>query len=211
VLGNVGRTSGVVTEDVYALVVSSAIVSFFLSAFLVPLAPRFGNQVARFLRQQQQPDDAESASREPPEIVIIGFGPAGQIAARPLVDGDVSVTVIDLNSAGVQKAKQLGFRGEVGDATQSEVLEHARIHESRSVVITIPHHKSAAIILDLVRSKAPHVHVIVRSRYEIHTEEFIASGAHAVAGDEEQVGERLAQQLLDWQAKKEPGRIDPTS
>ena len=49
VLGTIGQTSGVVTQDMYALVVSVTIVSFFLSAFLVPMAPRFGSRVAQLL------------------------------------------------------------------------------------------------------------------------------------------------------------------
>ncbi len=38
VLGAIGHTSGVVSDDVYALVVSGTIVSFFVSAFAVPIA-----------------------------------------------------------------------------------------------------------------------------------------------------------------------------
>lgn len=43
VLGSIGRVSGVVGEETFALVVSSAIVSFFLSAFLVSLAAEIEN------------------------------------------------------------------------------------------------------------------------------------------------------------------------
>lgn len=201
VLGSIGRTSGVVSDDTYALVVSAAIVSFFLSAFLVPVAPRFGNWVAGLLRAQTDSVAATTDRPEPPEVAIIGFGPAGQIAARPLVDKGVRVVVIDLNREGVRKAEQLGFDGQVGDATQSEVLAHAHLHECKAVIITVPHHRSAITILEHVRKDAPLAHVIVRSRYELHTNDYTAAGAHAVAGDEEEVGERLATHLLDWLAK----------
>jgi len=200
VLGSIGRTGGAVSEDTYALVVSAAIVLFFLSAFLVPLAPRFGNRVAGLLRSQPQSADEATDRPEAPAIAIIGFGPAGQIAARPLVDSGSPVVVIDLNQDGVRKAKQLGFHGEIGDATQSEVLEHARLWECKTVVITVPHYRSAITILGHVRKNAPNAHLIVRSRYEIHTSSFFSAGAHAVAGDEEQVGESLAAHLLDWLA-----------
>ena len=198
VLGSIGRTSSVVTEDVYALIVSAAIVSFFLSAFLVPVAPRFGNWIAGLFGSEQPLTDEATALSEPPEVAIIGFGPAGQIAARPLVDKGVRVVVIDLNREGVHKAEQLGFQGQVGDATQSEVLEHARLRECKAVVITVPHHRSAMTILSHVRKDAPQSHVIVRSRYELHTNDYTAAGAHAVAGDEEVVGESLANHLLSW-------------
>lgn len=200
VLGSIGRTSGVVSDDTYALVVSAAIVSFFLSAFLVPVAPRFGNWIGGLVGARAMSASDAADRPEPPEVAIVGYGPAGTIAARPLVDKGVRVVVIDLNHEGVRKAKQLGFDGQVGDATQSEVLEHARLRECKAVVITVPHYKSAITILAHVRKAAPLAHVIVRSRYELHTNDYIAAGAHAVAGDEEQVGESLATHLLSWLA-----------
>ncbi|QGJ68833.1 Hypothetical protein PBC10988_4970 [Planctomycetales bacterium 10988] len=198
VLGSIGRTSGVVSEGVYALVVSAAIVSFFLSAFLVPLAPRFGNWLTSLLGVQARIIEETEASHIPPEVLIIGFGPAGQIAARPLIDQGIRVAVIDMNHSGTQKAKELGFAAELGDATQSEVLEHARLRDCKAVVITIPYHKAALTILHHARKYAPQAQVIVRSRYELYSNDFFDAGAHAVAGDEHQVGESLATHLVSW-------------
>lgn len=209
VLGTIGQTSGVVTQDMYALVVSVTIVSFFLSAFFVPIAPQFGNLVARLLRSEQASTPDRHELTAPPEVAIIGFGPAAQIASRPLVDEGVRVTVIELNQAGLRKAEQLGFLGELGDATQGEVLEHAGLHQCKAVVITVPHHESSLSILEQVRKHAPHVHIIVRSRYHSDTSDFKAAGAHAVAGDEEQVGERLAQQLRQWLETRQASRRPP--
>lgn len=42
------------------------------------------------------------------------------------------------------------------------------------------------------------MHVIVRSRYELHVGSFKNSGADAVFGDEHEVGESLAGHLCDW-------------
>jgi len=198
VLGNTGRMSGVLTEETYSLIVSTAIVSFFLSAILVPLSPSFGDWTARLLGSGSNPNNSLARQTHFPDVAIIGYGPAGQIAARPLLDRGLRVSVIDLNQQGIRKALLSGFHGELGDATQSDVLEHAHLNECQAVVITLPHHRSALTVLEHVRKHAPHVHVIVRSRYDLHTDDFIAAGAHAVAGDEQQVGERLAHQLTEW-------------
>ena len=211
VLGSIGRTSGVVSEDLYALVASAAIVSFVLSAFLVPVAPRFGNRIARLFRSDSDDSQQVNEREAPPEIVMIGFGPAAQLAAQPLIDLNVRVTVIDLNQEGVRKAQQLGFHGDIGDATQSEVLEHARLNECKAVVITVPHFRSAMSILEHVRRKAPHVHTIVRSRYEAHKDGFLSAGAHAIAGDEHQVGQRLADQLVQWLNEQKTVADDPVT
>ncbi|HPF38064.1 MAG TPA: cation:proton antiporter [Phycisphaerae bacterium] len=198
VLGTIGRASGVVSESLYAIVVSSAIASFFLTAFLVPVAPRFGAWLARRARSMSPTNDGATTRTGEIEVVVIGFGPAGQVAVRPLVGADKRVAVIDLNRQGAREAESLGFHGEVGDATQHEVLEHARIRGAEFVLITVPHHGTAMTILEIVRQMAPQAHVAVRSRLHAHSKGFVDAGAHAVVGDEERVGEGLAGVLRQW-------------
>jgi len=198
VLGSIGRASGVVSEGLYALVVSVTIVSFIVSAWLVPAAPRFGNMMARLIdKSVSLPDEATSAEH-PADVVIIGFGPAGQLAAQSVVDRGLRVVVLDLNIEGVRTAQRLGFHGEVGDATQSDVLQHAQLQQAKVVLITVPHLGSAITILEHIRRHAPQAQVAVRSRYQQHTDDIIAAGAHVVIGDEEQVGARLGEQLREW-------------
>lgn len=199
VLGSVGRTSGVVDEHLYALIVSVAIFSFFLTAFFVPIAPYFGDRIARFLGKSTDTRDGDQAADEPsPEVAIIGFGPTAQLLANPLVEKSVKVVVIDLNNVGVRNAIQLGFKGELGDARQFEVLDHAKVSNCKIVAITVPHQRTALQILETVRRVAPHARTIVRSRYEIHVNDFVNSGAHAIFGDEHEVGLRMATELTSW-------------
>lgn len=197
VLGSVGRDYGVVSEDLYALVVSVTIVSFFLSAFLVPLAPRFGNWIAGLGRAANREPQAEASRKAPCDAIVIGFGPAGQLAALPLIDTKFRVGVLDLNQQGVQQAISLGFDGQVGDATQSEVLEHAHIQDARLVVIAVPHHSAALSILQLIRARNPNAEIIVRSRYERHVPDLMSLGVQVV-GDEHQVGLAMAGQIRNW-------------
>lgn len=199
VLGSIGRTSGVVDAELYALIVSVAIISFFLTAFFVPLAPHFGDRVARFFHKSAGAGNGgERLVESTAEVAIIGFGPAAQRLAIPLVETSAKVVVLDLNTAGVNKAIQLGFQGEVGDARQFEVLEHANVNNCKIVAITVPHQRTALQILESVRRITPHAHIVIRSRYEIHTGDFIHSGAHAVYGDEHEVGERMGVQMVRW-------------
>ena len=201
VLGNIGRTNEVVSERVYSLVVSSAIVSFFLSAWLVPMATHIANRLANLLHTKHVGAEGSSVEHQP-DVVVIGFGPAGQIAVRPLVDQGMRVTVVDLNQVSVKRSHEQGFNGQVGDATQFEVLEHVHLAECKAVVITVPHHNSAMAIIERVREDAPHAHIIARSRYAMHSHELEEAGAHVVAGDEEEVGERLAGLVEQWLNRK---------
>lgn len=197
VLGTMGQANGVVSKDVYALVISTTILSFLLSAFLVPLAVRFGDRMALWIGKGPAESDTGGTLDFVPDVVLIGFGPAGQAAVRPLVDHAFRVVVIDLNHDSIRQAQILGFHGQIGDAMQFDVLEHARIEQCRAVIITVPHHHSALAILDNVRQQAPHAFVLVRSRYKLHSKEFASRGV-VVVGDEEEVGVGLANQIETW-------------
>ncbi|MCB1097097.1 MAG: cation:proton antiporter [Verrucomicrobiae bacterium] len=198
VLGAVGRGVGVVSTETHALIVSVTIVSFFLSALIVPRAPRIANWVASRFYKEDLSLAASSESSAPPDVVVIGFGPTAQIATVPLIEAGKEITVIDLNQEGVAQALACGFRGIIGDATQTEVLEHAQVPEAKVVLITIPNHQSALMILEQVRFLAPHVQVVVRSRYQMNTDDLISAGGHDVVGDEEQVGQALSISISKW-------------
>jgi CPA2 family monovalent cation:H+ antiporter-2 len=197
VLGTIGRGSGVVTDDVYALVVSVTIVSFFISAFSVPAAPRFGDGVARLLGKASASDRELAASSHRSDILIVGFGPTAQLAAVPLMQSEFKVTVIDLNRDGVRKAIQYGFNGQVGDACSPEVLEHASIGETKLAIVTLPHFDSALAVVELIRSMNPTATILVRSRYHIHRLPLSAAGG-TVEGDEDCVGDAMARRVTRW-------------
>ena len=197
VLGSIGLTAGVVSIELYALVVSVTIVSFFLSAFLVPRAATLAESLATKLGHKPDLPSGEPRAL-PPEVIVIGFGPAAQIASRPLQQACKRVTVLDLNHEGIRRARACGFHGEIGDATLPEVLDHVRASHAKAILVTVPHHKTAMSILNQVRQIAPKAHIVIRSRYQIHTAALQAGSDHIVIGDEEQVGKALADNLSDW-------------
>ena len=199
VLGKIAKDGNVLSEENHLLLVSVAIVSLFVSPFLVPRAGAMGAWIAGRLGSARALSPTEGAARHPePEVVIIGFGPAGQVAGKAFVDRPERVLVLDLNRELTRKAKELGFAGHLGDATQLDVLEHARLHAAKAVVITVPHHESAHTILCHIRRLAPAAHCVVRSRYQLHTAQLAEAGAHVVLGDEEQIGAALGSHMADW-------------
>lgn len=200
VLGTIGKANSVVTDELYALVVSTAIFSFILSAFLVPAAPRVGSWIARRFSTESQLDGAEVGVAEAVDVVIVGFGPTGEAIGEVLLDRGLQVMVIDLNRQGVHKATQKGLAAQVGDAMQLEVLEHAGISQAKIVAVTVPHFQSAMTILDNVRQLAPQATLFARSRYKLHSDDFAERGI-VVVGDEEEVGKSLAEKVLESVSK----------
>jgi CPA2 family monovalent cation:H+ antiporter-2 len=202
VLGSSGRASGVIDESLYMLIVSSAIVTLLLTPYLVQLAPGVAARVERWRRRVPLQNATVPGSPSfQPEIVIVGFGPAGRAVGRELSGSQRSVLVIDLNPASIQRAESLGLVGQIGDASQVDVLEHAHIQSAKIVVVTLPARTAALSVLEHVRNLVPTADVIVRSRYQIHQVDFEAAGATAVIGDEETVGRALAQRVMTLAAE----------
>ena len=193
VLGGIGAASGIVTEETRMLMVSCAIVTLFATPALVAYAPALAGLI---FRRDAAPTAAEPSGARP-DVVIVGFGPAGQGVARALAGRSEIGVVLDLNRDAVRKAEEFGLRGELGDATQLDVLKHIGVPHAQIVALTIPSRQMAFAALQQIRSLAPHVRVIVRSRFERFTGDFAECGAHAVVGDEEEVAAALGAEVLD--------------
>ncbi len=218
VLGSAAKAGGVIDDDLSTIVVSCAIVSLFLTPYLVQLAPAVGLWVTRWTsRARGQATVTEDSPSTPhAEVVIIGFGPAGQAVGRMMAEQRRSTLVIDLNPAGKRQAEVLGLHGVIGDATSLEVLEHAHIESARLVLITLPARSAAISVLQNVRCLAPHAHLVVRSRYAAHRSDFEREGAHVVIGDEEEVGSGLAvhvgEHITSWPSRDDAmGRLSDES
>ncbi|MCC9603314.1 cation:proton antiporter [Stieleria sp. JC731] len=205
VLGAVGRTSGVVSDETYALIVSVTILSFFISALAVPNAPKFGDKVARLFGKRNQTSGDLAGSSHRADVLVIGFGPTAQLATVPLMGSDFKVTVIDLNRDGVRTAIEYGFDGQFGDALLPEVLEHASVGEVKLAIVTLPHFRSALSAVELIRSMNPTATILVRSRYHIHRMALTIAGG-SVEGDEDCVGDAMGKRVGEWfaEATKHP-------
>jgi len=205
VLGKTARSSDVIGAELYMTIVSSAIVTLLITPYLVAAAPWAALAFQHWRSGAAADDDLTPLHAAfQPDVVIIGFGPAGQAVGRAFVGSDTTVLVIDLNSAAKGSAESLGLHAEIGDATSVDVLQHAGLSAAKVVAITLPARIAALTVLDHVRGLNPAARIVVRSRYQNHQPEFEEAGADVVIGDEAEVGERLAEGVKR-QLTGEPG------
>lgn len=199
VLGSIGQQNGVLGEQTFKLMVSATIATLFISPYLVPNALRLGGILTRWAGGRLWGEGAHTGhAAHGPDVLIIGFGPSGQMAAQPFLGRPENVHVIDLSRRSLARATELGFTAHRGDAAQAEILEHVHASSAKVVVITIPDHEGSFRILNEVRRLAPHAHVIARSRHQRYTLQYDTAGANVVVGDEEEVGAALGQEINKW-------------
>ncbi|QDU89840.1 Inner membrane protein YbaL [Pirellulimonas nuda] len=190
--------------DTFRALISATILSLILTPYFVAAAPRIGAwfaaRLGRFggdsLLSGVAAPDSEEVPIDPDTVMIIGFGPAGQRVAEGILGSKPGpIVVVDMNPDNIAVAERYGLTGFLGDATQSEVLEHAGVHRARVVVLVVPDHKATRQLIDNVRDLAPEAYLIVRCRYHVWHWELLNAGAHEVADEEDEIGRRMAQRV----------------
>jgi CPA2 family monovalent cation:H+ antiporter-2 len=154
---------------------------------------------SRLLRSRvSAPEEAGLQESAACELIIIGFGPAGKRIAEALLEKQIHPRIIELNPKSARAAQDMGLGVYLGDATHTEVLLHAGIRKSAAVVVTVPDPQACRDIIRNVRLTAPGAAVIARGRYHISIKQLEAAGASSVIDEENVVGARMAQNVLDF-------------
>jgi monovalent cation:H+ antiporter-2, CPA2 family len=199
VLATTARQGGLISEALFAVVVTANIFSLFVAPYMVAYALPLADAVLGRLKRQREPasaDRTEAQQAAPPAVIIIGYGPAGRQVGQALRDNGLSAGLLELNPAAIVRAEAEGLPIHIGDATSSEVLAHAGVPQAMAVVVTVPDPKTARDITAAVRALAPQAHLLVRSRFQRGCPEITAAGATTVVDEETTVGRLLAQETL---------------
>lgn len=193
VLGTTAKQGGILQDETYRVLVSSAIMTLLATPYLVRTAPLVASLIERSMgKRKSKFISTHQNEKFLPDVVIVGFGPAGQAIANEIKGYGVKVLILELNPTVLEAAKALGLEAQIGDATQHEVLIHAHIESAKLIVVTLPARVEALTVLSHCRILAPDAQIVVRSRYQRHQTEFSEAGAHAVFGDEQEVANRIA-------------------
>jgi CPA2 family monovalent cation:H+ antiporter-2 len=205
VLAILAQSLGIIERELFRLVVSVTVLTLFLTPYLVRSAPHLARWIEKLLPSGDLAGIAETVEksakrgvqeREKP-VLIVGFGPAGRRASEILLPKfGKRLKVLELNSGNRIMAESYGLEFYIGDARQNEVLEYLNIRQFLAVVITVPDPDACRQIIHLVRSLAPEVEIVSRSRYHIHLWELLVAGAEIVVDEESQVGQRLGEEFL---------------
>ncbi len=199
VLAQVARGEGLLDDDLFRLILSVTVLTLLLTPYLASAAAHVLPEAAAARRSQGGRRQAELACSDGPgQVVVIGYGPAGQRAADAMREAGVEhLTVVDLNPRNAVAAREHGIRLHLGDATHAEVLEHLEIACAAAVLITTPDPSATKRVIDLVRFLAPQAHILVRARYHRYQEDFRRAGATTIVDEEAQVGLQLASEARE--------------
>lgn len=174
VLSRSSLKAGILSQEIYSLVLATTIISLFLSPFIMMLTPKLYSIRKKFYKSDQKKDI--SCSNLPSEgfkkhIIIAGAGRIGRAVAHTLAFLKYNFVLIEEDFQNFEKAKSEGYPVFFGDATKEIVLEAANLQDAELFVLTIPSVLESREVIQIIKQKRPDLDIVARSSSLESTEE----------------------------------------
>ncbi|MDP7008425.1 MAG: cation:proton antiporter [Phycisphaerales bacterium] len=196
VLGTAAMTGGLISDEVFQLMISASILTLLASPLLISRSRRIATAIDSIFKQtkHEEPDNAIASMRN--HVIVLGYGVSGKSVSTALLESGNEVLVIDMGPVGVLQAKKDGAIALIGNAQRRDVLVHAGVTSAKMLITTLPDYRSTVETIDQVRSISSSIPIVARARYSRHATALHTAGADHVVDEEACVGRTLAQQTL---------------
>lgn len=190
----VGREHGLLTGQVYDVILATSVVTIAINALIFRRTPRW---LQRLLQSERRPPDVEVQYRsQRGHVVVCGFGRVGREVARAFEAFKIPYAVVDLDPAATRFGRERGAVIAVfGDAGNERILRRAGAGEARLAVI--PDFDAAHRCVRALRTLRPDLPVIVRVHHERYRVEMVEAGASEVIQPEVEAALTFVRHSLD--------------
>ena len=183
VLLTLGADGGLIAPQWVSPVLASMVLSMLATPFIVMYSNRIVARLSStdwMMQSVALTSIAKKSIANEAHVIICGYGRSGQNLAR-LLDGErIPYMALDLDPDRVRQAAAAGQSVVFGDAARLRSLMAAGLARASAVVVTYHDTASALKILQVVRSHAPQVPVVVRTVDDTDLDRLKAAGATEV-------------------------------
>jgi len=189
VLARGGIEHHLLSPQHYALFLAVSVLSMILTPLVMDFASRLAGTAERWPVPSRLKAGLAFHPKAPPpqlhdHLIIVGFGFNGQNVARATVSCGLPYVILEMQPDLVRQGRARGEPIYYGDATQAQVLLHVHLREARVLVIAISDPAASRLVVSMVRSLSPRVHIIVRTRYIHELKPLYDLGANTVIPEE---------------------------
>ena len=196
VLAQVGVSTNSISHEVYSLVLTTAIITMFLTPIISGQTAHLYALSKRWF--QHEPLDTinypKSGLRN--HVIIVGGGRVGIRIAQVLKRLSVPMLIIELDQLRVERAKHSDIPVVFGDAGHEVVLEAAEAASARLLIITTPEIVITQTIVERARKVNSEIQVVARAPGVEFLEEFKKLNISEVVIPEFEAGLEMARKAL---------------
>ena len=196
VLARTGLRTGSIDNDLYALVLTTTVITMVLTPLVAGQAERLYTLRKRWFKSEPLQTVNLPTGGLHNHVVIAGGGRVGHAVAQVLQRLSWPFVVIELDQRRIETLKDEQMPIIYGDASQSVVLEAAQVGEARLCLVTVPTAIDAESVVAAVRRLNPALHIVARAEGMEHLYRLHAMGVHEVVQPEFEAGLELTRQTL---------------
>ncbi len=144
ILAQGGVNTGIITAQIYSLIIASAIVTMLLTPLSMSLMSRLYSKLALVPKGKQlgtkfaPPVPEIEQTQEVQPVVLAGYGRVGQNIAGGLRDAGIPYTVIEIDPERIFRLRCGGIACIYGDASNAHVLSRLDLTKTKVLVVTFP-------------------------------------------------------------------------
>jgi CPA2 family monovalent cation:H+ antiporter-2 len=192
---------GLLDRDQYSLILAAALLSITANPLMFRLIPATERFLQKFPLVWGYLDHHKVISHPPEEaieghVVIIGYGRVGHHIVDVLGKISVPRLVIDADSERIEELSRRGIPNLYGDASNSEVLTHARLEHARALVVAGPDESASELVVAAARDIAPELPIIARATTQDGIDRLAEFGAQDVIHPELEGGLEIMRHTL---------------
>ncbi|HPQ70089.1 MAG TPA: cation:proton antiporter [bacterium] len=196
VLARLGISTKSIDNELYSLVLSTAVVTMILT-------PLVSSQTARLYSLKKKWHNSEPLETVnlpdgglTDHVIIAGAGRVGLHIARVLKRLNLPFVIVEMDHRRLEKLKQEGLPIIYGDASQPVVLDAAEIRHAQLVLITVPGLVVSRSTVEQVRKVSSSLKIVARASNIEQVEILREIGVHEVVQPEFEAGLEMTRQAL---------------
>ncbi|MBD1924052.1 cation:proton antiporter [Microcoleus sp. FACHB-831] len=186
VLASSGQALGLVSRQIYLLILGTTAVTLVLTPFVLRLVSQLFEMPG--IQQYFDPIDAPlEVSCDLPmqnHVVVCGYGGVGRNLVRLLQEHNCPVLAIDQSERTIQKLRDQGIPYVYGNAASLHVLEKAGVGKAQSMAIALPDSMSTRLAIKRALEIDPSLDIVVRANHDRDIELLYQLGAREVVQPE---------------------------
>ncbi len=164
VLARIGTQAGVLSEEHFGLLLSSAALTIILAPAAYqhgrPLVERVERGLGGSADETPQPVEDTGNRRI---AVILGYGRVGRLVAAALQRRGFAFTVVDESARAVREARDAGITAVRGSVENRVVLDRVPLDKATVLVVAVPDPVSTRFVVDTVRRAHPRLPIVART------------------------------------------------
>ncbi len=191
VVFGVAYQNGLLPDETQTELIVAVTLSIAFTPFLYWIAEWFAA-----LGHKPRGDDSDMPDHDERHVIVVGFGPFGQIPSRVLSAMNIPFTALENRAERIDFVRRFGADVYYGDATRQELLEAAGAGTARALIVALEDQEQNTKVVEIVRRHYPDLPIFARAHDRFHAHELLDLGAQAVQRESYHSALALTQDLL---------------